>query len=573
MTATSNNFVIHNLDRTEQHLKSLWEDIRSKADNEKQQNTSTCSLKDFVSDMFDLLTQLFDEYFNQSWENIEGLVDANKAVRELANLNTKEAEHKQKSIDKKQVPTAEINEMIQNAQDKDDDDDSKVKHIVTSEDFKIVDKGRTLLLIHASYCEACKRLIPNFKAAAKLIADMPEIKVRFAMLEGSLPMTRNWALPALHYEEYPTLWMYKDGKLEDKFSGTDRSIEAIVNFAKRKSRDREKAKRHWEILRQKLVVDKYAKRSDDVLKTQKQLTKVFEISKALGCTKQNKCVVSPKRDLTVQKPRLYLMGGGMASGKSSVVRKLHKTDEFWMKYGKDIVIVEADRFKMKDPVFKELETIKDPLASYHVHEYSTQAASELFLVSLHHNRDIVLDGTMMWEPFVKQTIEMVRDNKNNYCRGPGYKKGEEEVYWKVERPAENPCLEYEIIIIGVTAPAETAVARGIVRKIVTTRGVPVYSQLESHRQFSVNFEGYVKSVDQAMLFYNGEKDPILIAHKEGKGKELEVLDKKRYKHFISKKDINSKAKSAAELFPQKDLESNIKACCPNLLKKVKAYFK
>lgn len=40
--------------------------------------------------------------------------------------------------------------------------------------------------------------------------------------------------------------------------------------------------------------------------------------------------------------------------------------------------------------------------------------------AVNQQRDIVFDGTMMWRPFVEQTIAMVRDHQHRYRRGPGY---------------------------------------------------------------------------------------------------------------------------------------------------------
>ena len=37
-------------------------------------------------------------------------------------------------------------------------------------------------------------------------------------------------------------------------------------------------------------------------------------------------------------------------------------------------------------------------------------------------QDVIFDGTMMWAPFVEQTIAMVRDHGRVYRRGPGYAK-------------------------------------------------------------------------------------------------------------------------------------------------------
>jgi hypothetical protein len=37
--------------------------------------------------------------------------------------------------------------------------------------------------------------------------------------------------------------------------------------------------------------------------------------------------------------------------------------------------------------------------------------------------DIVYDGTLMWAPFVRQTVAMVRDTGHVYRHGPGYQRG------------------------------------------------------------------------------------------------------------------------------------------------------
>ena len=39
-------------------------------------------------------------------------------------------------------------------------------------------------------------------------------------------------------------------------------------------------------------------------------------------------------------------------------------------------------------------------------------------------QDVIFDGTMMWAPFVEQTIAMVRDHRHRYRRGPGYHKSD-----------------------------------------------------------------------------------------------------------------------------------------------------
>ena len=46
------------------------------------------------------------------------------------------------------------------------------------------------------------------------------------------------------------------------------------------------------------------------------------------------------------------------------------------------------------------------------------------LAMLNRQKDVIFDGTMMWAPFVEQTIAMVRDHHHNYRRGPGYQTDE-----------------------------------------------------------------------------------------------------------------------------------------------------
>ena len=46
------------------------------------------------------------------------------------------------------------------------------------------------------------------------------------------------------------------------------------------------------------------------------------------------------------------------------------------------------------------------------------------LHSAHRAQDVIFDGTMMWAPFVEQTIAMVRDHRHKYRRGPGYHKSD-----------------------------------------------------------------------------------------------------------------------------------------------------
>lgn len=109
-----------------------------------------------------------------------------------------------------------------------------------------------------------------------------------------------------------------------------------------------------------------------------------------------------------------------------------------------------------------------------MHQSSTDAASSLLVTALNEGRDVIMDGTLSWEPFVEQTIAMARNvHKYRYRMGVGYKVEEDgtitENYWEQvneedqdgddgELPKRKP---YRIELVGVVCDAYLAVVRGI----------------------------------------------------------------------------------------------------------------
>lgn len=107
-----------------------------------------------------------------------------------------------------------------------------------------------------------------------------------------------------------------------------------------------------------------------------------------------------------------------------------------------------------------------------MHQSSTDAASSLLVTALNEGRDVIMDGTMSWIPFVEQTIAMARNiHKYRYRMGIGYKVSEDgtgiEIYWeKVDSDHEESKQvkdrkPYRIELVGVVCDAYLAVGRGI----------------------------------------------------------------------------------------------------------------
>jgi len=87
------------------------------------------------------------------------------------------------------------------------------------------------------------------------------------------------------------------------------------------------------------------------------------------------------------RPTIRFLGGGMAAGKSTVLRVLR---EDWQR---EAVVVSADELKMVDPLFATLMAERGEHAasvSAAVHEHSTLAANEELMLALGQRKDIVV---------------------------------------------------------------------------------------------------------------------------------------------------------------------------------------
>ena len=96
------------------------------------------------------------------------------------------------------------------------------------------------------------------------------------------------------------------------------------------------------------------------------------------------------------------------------------------------------------------------------------------MTALNEGRDVIMDGTLSWEPFVEQTVAMARAvHRQRYRMGVGYKVAEDgtitENYWEpvddddddYDNGQPNKRKPYRIELIGVVCDAYLAVVRGI----------------------------------------------------------------------------------------------------------------
>ncbi|CAK7346464.1 unnamed protein product [Dovyalis caffra] len=253
------------------------------------------------------------------------------------------------------------------------------------------------------------------------------------------------------------------------------------------------------------------------LKVARVFSTLVEEMKAMGIasTDDSQCteVMAPVAH-SDRSPVLLFMGGGMGAGKSTVLKDI-LNEPFWAGAAGNAVVIEADAFKESDVIYRALSS-RGHVDMIHtaelVHQSSTDAASSLLVTALNEGRDVIMDGTLSWVPFVVQTITMARNvHRRRYRMGTGYKVGTDgsitEVYWeKIDE--EEPSLQegskkrkpYRIELVGVVCDAYLAVVRGIRRAIMCRRAVRVKSQLKSHKRFANAFLTYCHLVDNARLY-------------------------------------------------------------------------
>lgn len=103
--------------------------------------------------------------------------------------------------------------------------------------------------------------------------------------------------------------------------------------------------------------------------------------------------------------------------------------------GEDVILdgtsIPKKKLKIKNPIIYLLKQALNSLSgmdakasiAHDIHEFSTSSANSQLLTALLHGRDVILDGTLTWMEYVRQTVAMVRNiHRMPYRQGPGYSK-------------------------------------------------------------------------------------------------------------------------------------------------------
>jgi predicted ABC-type ATPase len=198
-------------------------------------------------------------------------------------------------------------------------------------------------------------------------------------------------------------------------------------------------------------------------------------------------------------PTLHLLGGGPASGKSTMLGS-GKVD---VPTGKEAVQINADDVKEQIPEYAAMVAAGDPRAAMFSHEESSYIAKEIQARAYANGQNVVLDGTG------NSSLESLQ-GKIDTAHAYGY----------------------QVVGNYATVPSDIAVERANARAERTGRVVPESVVREIHASVSSVFPQAAGSFDKVNLWDNTGKAPVLLA--TGGGGQLDIKDAAGYQAFLDK---------------------------------------
>lgn len=222
-----------------------------------------------------------------------------------------------------------------------------------------------------------------------------------------------------------------------------------------------------------------------------------------------------------ERPVVYLMGGGGASGKGTILKTLRKAglvDETFVE-------LDPDSFKTGDkgrgwegiPEYWEIDAAGDSRGASTTHEESSLTYKAAQKRGMAGRFNLVMDQTLGNSDKGVALIQSLKD------------------------------AGYEVHLIGVTADPAIAIERAVKRaKGKERRYVPLDQLLIAHKGFSSGFERYSQLADSAVLYDTSDGMPHAVAEKK-LDSALSIKNEKRYSEFARKATLNEKASTLREL--------------------------
>ena len=224
-----------------------------------------------------------------------------------------------------------------------------------------------------------------------------------------------------------------------------------------------------------------------------------------------------------EKPVAYLMGGGGASGKGSVLEQLQKNGEA---PENGFVHIDPDQAKKAIPEYNEISEKLDYRAAAVTHEESSDMAKMLQSRATEQKLNMIIDKTLGNE---KKALKLIKDLK---------------------------AAGYEVRMVGVTIDPSEALVRGLIRYYGTGRLVTPKAMMKAHKGFNAAHKRYSEEVDEFVLYDNTEKPkPIAVAE----GGKLDILDQDAYNVSLNRGKLNEEATTHKQLRESQGLEEELVA--------------
>ena len=224
------------------------------------------------------------------------------------------------------------------------------------------------------------------------------------------------------------------------------------------------------------------------------------------------------------RPVAFVMGGGGASGKGTILRRLREMGQV----GDEFVTLDPDSFKVGDkaegwggiPEYWDIVGRGDARAAGVVHKESSLIYKQALARAVGGKFNVVLDRTL-GSPAT--ALKELQDLK---------------------------AAGYEIRLIGITVKPETAIKRAVKRAGgKEMRYVPLRDLLAAHKGFAQGFDTYAALADSAVLFDNdvaqgADAKPLAVKGEDG---ALRVVDERGYNEFAQKGYLNENAETIRQL--------------------------
>ena len=223
-----------------------------------------------------------------------------------------------------------------------------------------------------------------------------------------------------------------------------------------------------------------------------------------------------------EKPIVWLMGGGGASGKGSVLEKLREDGVI---SEKGFVHIDPDEVKFNIDEYKTLsEEYKDYRAAAVVHEESSDIAKSLQTQATDQKLNMIIDKTLGKE---QKALKLIDELK---------------------------VAGYDVRLIGVTIDPSEALVRALTRYYSSGRLVPPKMIIKAHKGFNAAFPEYAKSVDRSMLFDNTTVSKEIASSSDGK---LDVISKEEYNNVQSRGNLDEATTTHKQLRESQNLQGQL----------------